>query len=254
MVGTAAAAQWGFHRIASKLGFDLQKTWKVHPRQLEHELLVRLGGSSDINVFNHLFIRKEYAALQSLDDISLILDLGANVGYSSAILLNFFPRARVVAVEPDERNFKICSINLKPYGDRVQLLHGAAWSKCCKLNLSRGAFGDGREWATQVVEPAQESSGDVQAWDVCALIDQAGGGKVDLLKVDIERAELEVFGETAQKWLPKVRNICIELHGKDCEEVFFNALAGFKYEVQTVRELTICKGIAPKHELNPEIP
>jgi hypothetical protein len=42
--------------------------------------------------------------------------------------------------------------------------------------------------------------------------------------VDIERSELAVFGETAKKWLLKIRNICIETHGRDCEEVFFKAL------------------------------
>jgi FkbM family methyltransferase len=246
MVGTASAAQWVLNRAASKLGLGWPKTWNIHPRQLQHSLLVRLGASSDINVFNELFIKREYASLQSLESISQVLDLGANVGYSSAIFLNFFPGARVVAVEPDERNFEMCCINLKPYGDRVLLLHGAVWSRCGRLSLSRGTFGDGREWATQVVEPAEDRVGDVQAWDVCALIHQAGGGQVDLLKVDIEGAELEVFGKTAQTWLPRVRNICIELHGKDCEEIFFDALAGFDYELETVRELTLCKNIRPK--------
>ena len=66
---------------------------------------------------------------------------------------------------------------------------------------------------------------------------------VDLLKVDIERAELSVFGESAGLWLLKVRNICIELHGKDCEEVFFAALKDFDYELKHFGELTICRNL-----------
>jgi FkbM family methyltransferase len=151
----------------------------------------------------------------------------------------------VVAVEPDERNGEVCSINLKPYGDRVLLLHGAVWSECTGLCLSRGT-GDGREWATQVVQPSEGSAGHVQAWDVGTLINMAGSTEVDLLKVDIERSELAVFGETAKNWLPRVHNICIELHGPDCEEMFFNALAGFDYELEYSGELTICKNLRAK--------
>jgi hypothetical protein len=69
---------------------------------------------------------------------------------------------------------------------------------------------------------------------------------VDLLKVDIERAELSVFWRSAASWLHKVRNICIELHGKDCEDVFFDALKDFDYELGRSGELTICRNLRPR--------
>jgi len=80
---------------------------------------------------------------------------------------------------------------------------------------------------------------------VGSLIELGGAEAADLLKVDIERAELEIFGETAKAWLPRVRNICIELHGADCEDAFFSALAGFDYELERSGELTICRNIRP---------
>jgi FkbM family methyltransferase len=149
----------------------------------------------------------------------------------------------VVAVEPDDRNVEVCSLNLKPYGDRVTLLHGAVWRECTRLSLSRGTFGDGREWATQVVQSSEGNGGDVQAWDVGSLIDMAGSAEVDLLKIDIEGAELAVFGETANQWLLRVRGICIELHGPECHETFFNALSKFDYELERSGELTICTNL-----------
>jgi FkbM family methyltransferase len=208
--------------------------------------MVRLRGSSDVNVFSQIFIHQEYSSLRSLKDVSLVLDLGANVGYFSAYLLSCFPNSRVVAVEPDERNVEVCNINLKPYGRRVLVLQGAVWSECTKLCLSKGTFGDGREWATQVVLPSEDNTGNVQAWDVGTLIDLAGSAEADLLKVDIERAELAVFGETAKRWLPRVHNVCIELHGPECEEAFFNALTRFDYELGYSGDLTICKNIRAK--------
>jgi len=246
IVGARSTIEWYLIRLGQKLGLRGPDRWRVRPRQVRHALTARLRGSSDMDVFEQIFIGQEYLSLRSLKDVSLVLDLGANVGYSSAWFLNCFPNSRVVALEPDDRNVEISRVNLKPYGERAMLVHGAVWSESTSLKLWKGAFRDGREWATQVVQPLASSGGDVQAWDVGSLIDMAGVGKADLLKVDIERAELAVFGETARTWLPRIRNICIELHGPDCEKVFFQALAGFDYSLEYSGELTICRNLRIK--------
>lgn len=198
-----------------------------------------------MHVFDQIFLFEEYRCLKDLQQPLSVLDLGANVGFSAAYFLSVFPRARVVAVEPDEENAAICRTNLAPYGDRALVLNGAAWSKCTKLHLMRC---DGREWSFQVGElPADHlTPPHIDGWDVGSLIDKTGIEKLDLLKVDIERGELAVFGQFAASWLPRVRNICIELHGKDCEKAFFQALQGYDYEVSHSGELTVCRNLYPK--------
>lgn len=230
------------------LGLPEPAVWRVRPRRVLHPLQARLRGSSDMEVFDQIFVFDEYACLRDLSEPSLILDLGANVGFSSAYFLSAFPKARCVAVEPDDRNWAICKANLSRYGDRALLLHGAVWSRPGKLRLVQGAFADGRHWATQVDEAIEEeqTSACVPAWDVGTLIDMAGADTVDLLKVDIERAERTVFGETAAAWLHRVQNICIELHDKECEEVFSAALKDFDYELGRSGELTICRNLRPR--------
>ncbi len=245
-IGAPALLLWFLLRLKRSLGLPWPERCRVHPRQVIHPFDVRLGGSSDLDVFTQIFVELEYSCLRGLKNISLVLDLGANVGYSSAYLLSCFPDSRVLAVEPDDRNVEVCRANLKPYGDRALVVHGAVWSECTRLDVSKGTYGDGREWATQVLQSPDGSAGDVEGWDVSSLIDMAGNANVDLLKVDIERAELAVFGETAKKWLPEVRNICIELHGPDCAEAFFSALAGFDYELAYSGELTICRSLRAK--------
>lgn len=247
-VGLVTAIRWQILRIAINLGFPEPAVWRVRPRQVAHSLQARLRGSSDMWVFEQIFLTEEYACVRDFqDDPSLVLDLGANVGFSSAYFLSAFPKAHVVAVEPDERNFAMCKANLASYGDRAMLVHGAVWSRRATLRLLQGNFRDGREWTTQVGESLQDGTSlSVQAWDVGSLIDMGGGGIVDLLKVDIEEAELAVFDNSAASWLPRVRNICIELHGKECEHVFFAALKDFDYELQHSNELTICRNLRAK--------
>jgi FkbM family methyltransferase len=251
-IGTLPTLQSLFFRLVGFLSTRWTAKLRLHPRLAKYALTARLHGSSDLDVFRQIFIEQEYSPLRDLENVSLVLDLGANVGYSSAYFLSCFPNSHLIAVEPDNGNEAVCRNNLEPYGDRAHLLHGAVWSTPTELCLSSGTFGDGREWATQVFQPSDGCAGNIQAWDVSSLIEMAGAEKVDLLKIDIERSELAVFGESAQKWLPGIRNICIELHGPDCEEIFFNALTGFDYELEHSGELTICKNLSRKQNCNYE--
>ena len=241
--------QWMQIRLAKKfLGYE-PTTWRVRPRQVKHPLCMRLGDSSDFYVFHQIFEIEQYSILNDLKDMRFVLDLGANIGFSSAWFLSRFPDSKIVAVEPDDRNVELCEVNLKPYGSRAKVLRGAVWSRCTQLHLVPGVFGDRREWGTQVSEaPVTKPTIGIQAWDVAALIDIAGEEAVDLIKIDIEEAELEVFGETANAWLPRVRNICIELHGPECQKVFFGALKSYDYELMYSpdKDLTFCRNLRPK--------
>lgn len=242
--GLIATIQWLALRLMGRLDLPQPRAWRLRPRQVRRALQVRLRGSSDMAVFDQIFIDHEYSCLREIEEPSLVLDLGANAGYSAAYFLNAFPKARVVAVEPDERNLAICRANLYPYGERVLLLHGAVWSRPATLQVLRHV-GEGGEWATQVSElnDVERTAMCVQAWDVGSLIDVGGASAADLLKVDIERSELSVFGASSRSWLPRVKNICIELHGRACEEAFFAALKDFDYELGHSGELTICRSI-----------
>lgn len=208
---------------------------------------MRLGSSSDLDVFKQIFEFEEYSGLRSLKSPRCILDLGANVGYSSAYFLSCYPAATVIAVEPDPRNIEFCRRNLAPYGDRAVVLFGAVWSKRCKLMLSEETGADDREWATQVREAmAGDREGTVEGWDIPSLMAMAGVKEIDLLKVDIERSEIELFNASSSVWLPAVKNICIELHGPECQEVFHRALGEYEYQATSCGELTICQGLKKK--------
>jgi FkbM family methyltransferase len=210
----------------------------IRPPALDHPVSVRMLPSSDELVVDQVFVHQGYAPLWNLDRPRFILDLGANVGYASALFASMYPSARVLAVEPDPANFRYCAENLKPYGDRVRTLLGAVWARRTRLALSRGLAGDGRDWATQVYEAGLSDEASVEAWDIASLLELSGESVIDLAKIDIEGSEAEIFSADTS-WLSCVRNICIELHGDGCREVFFRALSGYDYEMVERGENTI---------------
>jgi hypothetical protein len=74
----------------------------LHVKNQEHALYARCG-SSDLDVFEQVFVREEYRSLKDAGEVSLIVDCGAYVGYSASYFLNTFPgqRAFVARVFPE---------------------------------------------------------------------------------------------------------------------------------------------------------
>src|SRR6476620_203183 len=92
--------------------------FRIHPRSLAHPLFIR-HDSSDLDVFKQIFIDREYRCLDDLTEVRLVIDCGANVGYSSAYFLSHHPTSRIIAVEPDPENFAMLRRNLAHYRGRV---------------------------------------------------------------------------------------------------------------------------------------
>ena len=247
--GLVLGLRWYWSRIRARLPRCTRPVAVIKPPALVYPVRVRMNPSSDEHVFDQIFVRQEYTFVRDLlKDQKTILDLGANVGYSSAYFAASYPSARILAVEPEPSNYQLCVRNLAPYGDRVRTLQGAVWSRCARLALARGSFGDGREWATQVVEAPTASDADVNAWDMPRLLDILEEETLDLLKIDIEGSEAEVFAKNTACWLPRVRNICIELHDHRCREIFFRALRAFDYELTEDFEFTLCLNLRSQHQ------
>jgi FkbM family methyltransferase len=206
----------------------------------EHPLLCR-PGTSDVAAFGQIFRDLEYSSLDDAKDVSLVLDCGANVGYAAAYFLSRFPRAYVIAIEPDAGNVEILRKNLAPYGGRFRILHSAVWSHPAGLVMSEEPWGDGREWArtVRIVRPGEKPA--MEATDVGTLLRESGFDRISILKVDIEGAESAVFGSNYESWIGKVDNIAIELHGEREKEIFLRAIDGQHFATSTVGERFICR-------------
>lgn len=202
--------------------------------------------TSDLNVIWQIFGDREYECAANEPDVSLIVDCGANIGCTSFYFLHRYPKARVVAVEPDLGNFAVCRRNLAPFGDRVLLLNAAIWPTKGPLKVMRTGFRDGREWSYRVAPVEGNDSPDIIGVTVDEIIRTSGQKGIDLLKIDIEGGERMLFYSGYQDWLPMTRNMVIELHDQECESTFFNVLDHYKYDLRKSGELTYCRNITGK--------
>jgi FkbM family methyltransferase len=180
-----------------------------------HTVSLRLGGS-DIPTFEQIFVHCEYDSPNLPAAADTIVDLGANVGLATVFFGLKYPAARILAVEPEAGNFAAMSLNAAALGDRVRKQHAAVWVNDGAINLHT-EDDDGAPlgaWGVQVSDRRAKSGQFVNCHTMKTLLDQAGFTTVDILKVDIEGAELEIFSQGAAGWLPRINLIIVETHDR----------------------------------------
>ncbi|MGZ8917067.1 MAG: FkbM family methyltransferase [Methylobacter sp.] len=197
---------------------ELFKAYKINTVSipvpgLTKDVLCRLH-KTDPKVFNQIFIREEYKNQFLPKEAKVIIDAGANVGYSVLFFKMLYPAATVIAIEPDPCNFEMLRKNCG-YMERVILLNAALWKDCSKLELQfKSNTGNSLgSWGVRTVSAT--GANDVtltEAYDVPTLMDKYAIDEIDIFKIDIEGAEKEVFGEVYQAWYDRVRLFILETH------------------------------------------
>lgn len=225
---------WKVLRFLWDNGFDVKKKGNenivnlvVNKRNVK---LVLRRSSSDFAVFDQVFIEGEYAPLLFFVEkfkiqINNIVDLGANIGLVTIFLKNHFKAAKIFSVEPYMPNFEMLMKNVELNKlQEITFIQKAIWSRNTSVTILRD-WSDKRDWAVRVSE-SESAADEVSAISINTLIDENGLSSIDLLKIDIEGAELDLFKNDSQ--LPiilksKVKLIAIELHGSMEERYFITS-------------------------------
>ena len=173
--------------------------------------------SSDITTFYQVFVQNEYDIVFDRDP-EYILDLGANIGLAAIYFAGRYADAKIVSVEPNAANCAVLEANIAGLR-HAHAVQAAVWPEAGKLRLvteddDGKAFGF---WGTQTRPVEQQVSGGndlVDAVTINQLVDRHGFPRIDLLKVDIEGAELELFSSNVEQWLHMVENVVVETHDR----------------------------------------
>lgn len=153
-----------------------------------------------------------------------IIDGGANVGLASIAFKSIFPEATIIAIEPDKENFEQLNKNLQPYS-KINTLNKGIWNKKSIVRVT-DKYQVGK-WGMVTEEIKTETEGSVQTVTIDEILKLYNIDEIDILKLDIETAEREVFSSGYESWLPKVKIIVIELHDSICKGTampFFKAI------------------------------
>ena len=176
--------------------------------------------TSDVAVFGQIFVGREYDHPDLPKSVYTIVDLGANIGLATVFFAMKYPQAEILSVEPDPANFSQLLKNTTALGDRVKAREVAVWNKDGYVSLIN-EDSEGREvdaWAIQVSEQegrqANAGAAQVPCRSVLSLISDVKFDHIDILKVDIEGGELDLFSSDASKWLSRTSMVIIETHDR----------------------------------------
>ena len=128
--------------------------------------------------------------------INYIVDVGANIGGTALLFHSAFPEARILAIEPMQVNYDCLTLNTMAF-PQITPLKMAAHDKRCKIRIAmptqeqrpdvQQSFGNSGLFSVygQDAEHAETVAAD--------MLDNIVDGTVDLLKIDVEGAELLVL-------------------------------------------------------------
>ena len=164
-------------------------------------------GTTDIATFEQVFIAREYD-LPDTSDPKFIIDGGAHIGCASVFFAHRYPNASIYAIEPEDSNYKVLTRNSRHYRN-ITPIRAAIWNEDTFVEISNPLD---EKWSFRVQNSSQNSSSDIRAVTVATLMDEAGFNRVDILKLDIEGAEIELFDSKSKEWIERVDLIVVELH------------------------------------------
>ena len=171
-----------------------------------------LRSDADESVFNEVLIDRDYRILdEAIQKAKTIIDVGAHIGAFSIYAATINPNAQITAYEPELSNFKALKENLK-------LNHTA---NITPKNLAvAGKQGqrtfyiseDSHNHSLTQDLPNQASETSIQTTTLTQIIQKHG--HIDLLKIDCEGAEFEIFAEagSTHEALVQIALIHLEYH------------------------------------------
>lgn len=184
--------------------------------------------TGDIQIFFDIFWKKNYKLPPAfLTRFATIIDLGAHTGLSTLYFRLSAPHSRVYSVEPDGENFKLLQKNLEqeieagnviPINAAITEKEQTTYIQKSKLSFNTSVSISPTVWS-------------VAGITIHEILERWNLDQIDLLKVDIEGGEAQLFGVNTL-WLGRVRNIIIEIHSSENLLTFQNIMDAYNFKIK----------------------
>jgi FkbM family methyltransferase len=166
-----------------------------------------------------------------------LLDVGSNVGFYTLLGARCVGiSGKVVALEPDPEVVAILRRNIEiNMAYNVQVVHGAASGSCGQARLGRARSSS---YSTGLYCEDAVNWIEVPRYSMDALINELGVGAVDLVKLDVEGAELEAIEGMSKILRVNRPKVIMELHGHVDGTAILPAIDKLKSAGYTVRHIS----------------
>lgn len=210
---------------------------------------IRKRPSSDSSVFLQINVFKEYLPVVRVyqenfinnDEYCMnIIDAGSNIGLTSLFFLDHFKNTAIICIEPERENFKTLEFNLINNNNcKIVKINGAIWSSDTKIKIVND-FRHKSDWSFRVEET--EDVNGIQAYSINQLVKNNNIKVIDILKIDIEGSEKQIFTsmESNLDFLKITKCIALEIHDEfNCRDAIYEVLSNFGFVFFNQGELTI---------------
>lgn len=203
---------------------------------IRHRIYLR-AQTSDFKLFRNIFIEEEY-------DIDLpftpktIIDGGANIGLAAIVFANKYPDAKIVCIEPESSNYNLLQKNIAAYKN-IHSIKAGIWHNSSFLNIINPQAG---KWAFTIHETDHPDENSLKGISVPDIIRECGWENADLIKLDIEGSEKEVFENNPYSWLGNAKGVIIELHDwikSGCSKAVYTAINMYDFDNTSKGENTV---------------
>jgi FkbM family methyltransferase len=156
----------------------------------------------DERVYGELPLKKDAHAC--------VVDVGANIGSFTTLVLHSFPEAHVVSIEPEPHNAALLRRNIErnSFSKRCRVIESALGSHIGEVTLYR----TGENTGTNSLYTQTKDSVRVPCTTLDALFESATIEHCAILKVDCEGAEYDIFESASKTTLAKIDHVILEWH------------------------------------------
>lgn len=244
-----------------------QKTYQGYPAPngIWRDFFFR-ENTNDENTVQAVFKEDEYhIASLPVRDKGVIIDIGGHIGTFSVLAATLFPTAKVYAYEPAAENLELFQETIKrnKLENRISANLKAVWGKAEQVITIY--FGDETAFGMQHRFNCSHFQGwgktdvdkkfDIETESLHSILTKNKIDKVDILKIDCEGSEYEIFKKSSKKDLQRIDYIIGEYHNtqkpplQDPRKELLNCLQGL---FEDISEKPLVDIVMPK--LLPDIP
>jgi FkbM family methyltransferase len=217
----------------------------VHREDYKYPIYLR-NNTTDIPAYKEIIERHKYCVTTEYEP-KYIIDAGANIGMAAIYFANKYKDARIIAIEPESANYELLKKNTENYAN-ITVIKAALWKTTGEIFLfDTGLGNDGfmtGENSMDTKTPIKTIKQTIETTTIDEILDEFHINSIDILKIDIEGSEKEIF-ESCENWIHNTNSIIIELHErmkKGCNKSFYKNVKYFDKIASSGEDVYLSKG------------